>query len=71
LGFEYRSSSLDENVLLKGEVENRFSSLCSIQEDISKITILGKSDDDHFALFQAAKFQGEVLNMKQENHWLD
>jgi flagellar motility protein MotE (MotC chaperone) len=59
---------MEKNVLLKGEVENRFSSLCSIQEDISKITILDKSDDDHFTLFQAAKFQGEVLNMKQENN---
>lgn len=59
---------MEKNVLLKGEVENRFSSLCSIQEDISKITILDKSDDEHFTLIQAAKFQGEVLNMKQENN---
>ncbi|CAM0955110.1 unnamed protein product [Alopecurus aequalis] len=59
---------MEKNVLLKGEVENRFSSLCSIQEDISRITILDKCGDDHFTLFQAAKFQGEVLNMKQENN---
>ncbi|RCV17337.1 hypothetical protein SETIT_3G212300v2 [Setaria italica] len=59
---------MEKNVLLKGELENRFSSLCSIQEDISKITTLDKSDEVHFNPFQAAKFQGEVLNMKQENN---
>ncbi|RLM98923.1 protein NETWORKED 2A-like [Panicum miliaceum] len=59
---------MEKNVLLKGELENRFSSLCSIQEDISKITTLDKSDEVHFNAFQAAKFQGEVLNMKQENN---
>ncbi|XP_062181403.1 protein NETWORKED 2A-like [Phragmites australis] len=59
---------MEKNVLLKGEVENRFSSLCSIQEEISKITTLDKSDEVHFTPFQAAKFQGEVLNMKQENN---
>ncbi|XP_066366557.1 protein NETWORKED 2A-like [Miscanthus floridulus] len=59
---------IEKNVLLKGEVENRFSSLCSIQEDISKITTLDKCDEVHFNPFQAAKFQGEVLNMKQENN---
>ncbi|WVZ98898.1 hypothetical protein U9M48_044268 [Paspalum notatum var. saurae] len=59
---------IEKNVLLKGELENRFSSLCSIQEDISKITTLDKSDEVHFNPFQAAKFQGEVLNMKQENN---
>jgi chromosome segregation ATPase len=59
---------MEKNVLLKGELENRFSSLCSIQEDISKLTTLDKSDEVHFNPFQAAKFQGEVLNMKQENN---
>ncbi|KAF0923838.1 hypothetical protein E2562_007697 [Oryza meyeriana var. granulata] len=59
---------MEKNVLLKGELENRFSSLCGIQEEISKITALDKSDEVHFTPFQAAKFQGEVLNMKQENN---
>uniref|UniRef100_A0A804Q000 NAB domain-containing protein n=1 Tax=Zea mays TaxID=4577 RepID=A0A804Q000_MAIZE len=59
---------IERNVRLKGELENRFSSLCSIQEDISKITTLDKCDEVHFNPFQAAKFQGEVLNMKQENN---
>uniref|UniRef100_A0A0D9WHH2 NAB domain-containing protein n=1 Tax=Leersia perrieri TaxID=77586 RepID=A0A0D9WHH2_9ORYZ len=60
---------MEKNVLLKGELENRFSSLCGIQEEISKkITTMDKSDEVHFTPFQAAKFQGEVLNMKQENN---
>jgi chromosome segregation ATPase len=59
---------MEKNVLLKGEVENRFSALCSIQEEISKITPLDRGDEVHFTTFQAAKFQGEVFNMKQENN---
>ncbi|KAL5202106.1 hypothetical protein ABZP36_013058 [Zizania latifolia] len=59
---------MEKNVLLKGELENRFSSLCGIQEEISKITTPDKSDEVHFTPLQAAKFQGEVLNMKQENN---
>ncbi|KAG8068377.1 hypothetical protein GUJ93_ZPchr0005g15255 [Zizania palustris] len=59
---------MEKNVLLKGELENRFSSLCGIQEEISNITTLDKSDEVHFTPLQAAKFQGEVLNMKQENN---
>ncbi|KAL6619083.1 hypothetical protein ACP70R_034222 [Stipagrostis hirtigluma subsp. patula] len=59
---------MEKNVLLKGEVENRFSSLCGIQEEISKIATVDKSEEVHFTPFQAAKFQGEVLNMKQENN---
>ncbi|TVU36732.1 hypothetical protein EJB05_18677 [Eragrostis curvula] len=59
---------LEKNVLLQGELESRFSSLCSIQEEISKITTLNRTDEAHFTPFQAAKFQGEVSNMKQENN---
>jgi DNA repair exonuclease SbcCD ATPase subunit len=59
---------LEKNVLLQGELESRFSLLCSIQEEISKITKLNQTDEAHFTPFQAAKFQGEVSNMKQENN---
>ncbi|EAY76409.1 hypothetical protein OsI_04339 [Oryza sativa Indica Group] len=58
---------LEKNVLLQGELESRFSLLCSIEEEISKITALGQTDEAHFTPFQAAKFQGEVSSMKQEN----
>jgi hypothetical protein len=59
---------LENNVLLQGELESRFSLLCSIQEEISKVTTLDQTDKAHFTPFQAAKFQGEVSNMKQENN---
>ncbi|XP_066307363.1 protein NETWORKED 2A-like isoform X3 [Miscanthus floridulus] len=59
---------LEKNVLLQGELESRFSLLCSIQEEISKVTTLDRTDEAHFTPFQAAKFQGEVSNMKQENN---
>ncbi|KAJ1263920.1 hypothetical protein BS78_09G223300 [Paspalum vaginatum] len=59
---------LEKNVLLQGELENRFSLLCNIQEEISKITMFDRTDGTHFTPFQAAKFQGEVSNMKQENN---
>ncbi|KAL6853715.1 hypothetical protein ACP4OV_019744 [Aristida adscensionis] len=58
----------EKNVLLMGELESRHSLLCSIQEEISKITTLNQTDGAHFTPFQAAKFQGEVSNMKQENN---
>ncbi|KAK8454000.1 hypothetical protein SEVIR_5G378100v4 [Setaria viridis] len=59
---------LEKNVLLQEELESRFSLLCSIQEEISKITTLDQTSEAHFTPFQAAKFQGEVSNMKQENN---
>uniref|UniRef100_A0A0D9V7I8 NAB domain-containing protein n=1 Tax=Leersia perrieri TaxID=77586 RepID=A0A0D9V7I8_9ORYZ len=59
---------LEKNVLLQGELESRFSLLCSIQEEISKVTTLDQTDEAHFTPFQAAKFQGEVSSMKQENN---
>ncbi|OAY83927.1 protein NETWORKED 2A-like isoform X2 [Ananas comosus] len=59
---------LEKNVLLKGELQCRFSSLCSIQEEISKMSNAEESENIVFTPYQAAKFQGEVLNMQQENN---
>lgn len=59
---------LEKNVLLQEELQSRFSLLCSIQEEISKITTFDQTSEAHFTPFQAAKFQGEVSNMKQENN---
>nr|CAB3478782.1 unnamed protein product [Digitaria exilis] len=59
---------LEKNVLLQGELESRLSVLCNIQEEISKVTTLDQTNGAHFTPFQAAKFQGEVSNMKQENN---
>lgn len=60
---------IEKSILLKEELKQRFSSLCSIQEEITK-ALKDSAEDDSFKFtsFQAAKFQGEVLNMKQENN---
>ncbi|CAK9322013.1 unnamed protein product [Citrullus colocynthis] len=59
----------DKSAALKEELQNRFSSLCDIQEEITAGLKASAEDDDFsFTSYQAAKFQGEVLNMKQENN---
>lgn len=59
----------DKSAALKEELQNRFSSLCNIQEEITAGLKASAEDDDFsFTSYQAAKFQGEVLNMKQENN---
>lgn len=58
---------LENNGLLKDEVQDRHSSLCNIQDEIARVTNatnLGR--ETGINVYQAAKFQGEVLNMKQE-----
>ncbi|KAJ7953519.1 Protein NETWORKED 2D [Quillaja saponaria] len=60
---------VEKSMLLKEELQCRFSSLCNIQEEITKALKASAEDDDFkFTSYQAAKFQGEVLNMKQENN---
>ncbi|KAG5574548.1 hypothetical protein H5410_054682 [Solanum commersonii] len=60
---------LEQSLSLKDELKRRFSSLCSIQEEITKALKDGVEEDEiRFSSHQAAKFQGEVLNMKQENN---
>ncbi|PKA46061.1 hypothetical protein AXF42_Ash020875 [Apostasia shenzhenica] len=60
---------LEQNGLLKGELQSRFAALCNIQEEISKaLRDAGECEDAKFTPYQAAKFQGEVLNMQQENN---
>lgn len=60
---------LEKFMTLKDEQQCRFSSLCHIQEEITKALKASAEDDDFtFTSYQAAKFQGEVLNMKQENN---
>ncbi|KAL3527547.1 hypothetical protein ACH5RR_012203 [Cinchona calisaya] len=60
---------LEQSVMLKAELERRFSSLCSIQERITTALKEGVEEEEiRFSSHQAAKFQGEILNMKQENN---
>ncbi|KAJ0040139.1 hypothetical protein Pint_27693 [Pistacia integerrima] len=60
---------MEKCALLKEELTSRFSSLCKIQEEITAALKTSAEDDElTFTSYQAAKFQGEVLNMKQENN---
>ncbi|GMI88097.1 Networked 2D [Hibiscus trionum] len=60
---------VERSLLLKDELKNRFSSLCNIQEEVTKELKASAADGEfRFASHQAAKFQGEILNMKQENN---
>ncbi|KAM1286453.1 hypothetical protein ACFX2J_000508 [Malus domestica] len=60
---------LEKGALLKDELQCRFTSLCDIQEEITKALKTSAEDGDFkFTSYQAAKFQGEILNMKQENN---
>ncbi|XP_015699333.1 protein NETWORKED 2D-like isoform X2 [Oryza brachyantha] len=56
----------EQNAMLRGELQCRFASLCDVQEEI---TAALEGEEGHgFTSYQAAKFQGEVLNMQQENN---
>nr|XP_027093872.1 protein NETWORKED 2B-like [Coffea arabica] len=60
---------LDQNDMLKDDLDNRLASLSGIQEEI--LSNAGSSaEETELSDYQAAKFQGEVLNMKQENNKL-
>lgn len=60
---------LNQSMTLKDELKGRFSSLCSIQEEITEALKEGVEEDEiRFSSHQAAKFQGEILSMKQENN---
>lgn len=60
---------LEQNDFLKGESKTRSISLQNIQEEISAALASGlESDIVLLSPYQAAKFQGEVLNMQHENN---
>ncbi|CAD5182074.1 unnamed protein product [Musa acuminata subsp. malaccensis] len=59
---------LEKNAVLNGELKCRFSSLCSIQDEISRVSKANESEEVRFIPYQAAKFQGEVLSMQLENN---
>ncbi|XVF39650.1 hypothetical protein PTKIN_Ptkin01aG0050500 [Pterospermum kingtungense] len=61
---------LENNAVLKDEVQGRYASLCNIQEEIVRVSKAssGHAGEAELNGYQAAKFQGEVLNMKLENN---
>ncbi|OAY68396.1 Protein NETWORKED 2A [Ananas comosus] len=58
---------IEQNELLKGELKFRYLSLKNIQEEIKEALNASIEKGVQFSSYQAARFQGEVLNMKQEN----
>ncbi|KAL4367883.1 hypothetical protein GQ457_05G008250 [Hibiscus cannabinus] len=57
-----KSESLGE------ELKQRFLSLCELQEEITRALKASAEDDEFkFTCDQAARFRGEILDMKQEN----
>ncbi|KAF3447251.1 hypothetical protein FNV43_RR12431 [Rhamnella rubrinervis] len=61
---------LEHNAVLKDELEGRYTTLCNIQDEVSRLSNASGSKLERTELsdYQAAKFQGEILNMKQENN---
>nr|KYP70070.1 hypothetical protein KK1_009278 [Cajanus cajan] len=58
-----------ENSMLQEELQGRHPSLCTLQDEIARAA--NPNCASHMAElsgYQAAKFQGEVLNMKQESN---
>ncbi|KAL6854006.1 hypothetical protein ACP4OV_020035 [Aristida adscensionis] len=61
----------EQNAMLRGELQCRFTALCDIQEEITAALDMesdAQVEGAQFTSYQAAKFQGEVLNMQQENN---
>ncbi|KAL9234738.1 hypothetical protein vseg_009571 [Gypsophila vaccaria] len=58
---------LEHSAVFQEELKSRFSSLNNIQDEISKLSGAKSKEEHELSDYQAAKFQGEVLNMKQEN----
>ncbi|RDX86670.1 Protein NETWORKED 2A, partial [Mucuna pruriens] len=56
---------LEHNEVLQEELQGRHPSLCTLQDEIAGAA--NPSNMAELSGYQAAKFQGEVLNMKQEN----
>ena len=63
------TSWLERSTLLKDELQMRCSSLSNIQEEITKALRESlKEEEVKFGSLIAAKFQGEILNIKQEDN---
>lgn len=61
----------EQNALLDQEVQLKSASLCRLQEEIAE-TLCGSSEIvGAFTAYEAAKFQGEVLNMQQSNNKIE
>uniref|UniRef100_A0A803LV47 NAB domain-containing protein n=1 Tax=Chenopodium quinoa TaxID=63459 RepID=A0A803LV47_CHEQI len=58
---------LEHSGVFQEELRSRFSSLNSIQNEITKLWKTNSKEENGLSDYQSAKFQGEILNMKHEN----
>ncbi|XP_047342763.1 protein NETWORKED 2B-like [Impatiens glandulifera] len=64
---------VEHNSLLEDDLQNRVTSLGEIQQEIVRVSNSNEESKEEGVVvelngYQAAKFQGEVINMKQENN---
>ncbi|KAK7351227.1 hypothetical protein VNO77_10522 [Canavalia gladiata] len=60
---------LEHNEVLQEELHGRHPSLCTLQDEIARAANPNSTSNKvELSGYQAAKFQGEVLHMKQENN---
>ncbi|KAE9603829.1 putative protein Networked (NET), actin-binding (NAB) [Lupinus albus] len=60
---------LEHSAILQDELQGRHPSLCSLQDEIARAANPDSASEKAvLSGYQAAKFQGEVLYMKQENN---
>ncbi|XP_057533492.1 protein NETWORKED 2A-like [Amaranthus tricolor] len=58
---------LEHSAVFQDELRSRFTSLNNIKDEITKIYSNKTIEQSELSDYQAAKFQGEILNMKHEN----
>ncbi|XP_018471878.2 protein NETWORKED 2B [Raphanus sativus] len=62
---------LENSAVLRDELEGRYETLCNIRDEVTRMTSQSGgtkvNDSTEISSYQAAKFHGEILNMKQEN----
>ncbi|XP_019152398.1 PREDICTED: protein NETWORKED 2D-like [Ipomoea nil] len=58
---------LESNAVHKEDLQNRLLSLSNIEDEITRLSRAGPEGEEELGAYQAAKFQGEIQNMKQEN----
>ncbi|KAJ6337643.1 hypothetical protein OIU76_007343 [Salix suchowensis] len=60
---------LENNSVMKDEMHSRYASLCNIHDELLRVSNpSSKEEEAELSEYQAAKFQGEILNMKQESN---
>ncbi|XP_020579594.1 protein NETWORKED 2A-like [Phalaenopsis equestris] len=59
---------LEQNELLKGELQLKYQTLCNIRKEISKASRDSENEESKLTPYQFASFQGELHSMQQENN---